>query len=250
MLHRPRLLALGGVLLLAIAAGAGGYALTRPPALVVTGTQVDLPVPQVRLTDQHGAPFTLADLHGKVVVIFPFLTDCHEICPLTTAAFLQMQAAIDAASLADRVALVEITVDPGRDTPERLAAYAKLASANWTMLTGTQADLDRLWGFFGISVQKEPVASPALIDWYTNQPETYDMTHTPVLIFLDAQGRERIVLVGTADVHDSIPAQLESMLNTQGHEDLHSPSEPWTPQQALDNVSVLLGVPRIEVPAN
>lgn len=247
MSNRVRLLAAGGVLVLLIAAGAGVYALTRPPSLAITGDQVDFSVPQVPLLNQDGAPFSLADLHGKVVVVYPFLTACHDQCPLATAAFIQMQAAIKAAGLSDRVALVEITVDPARDTPARLAAYAKLASADWTMATGTADNITALWKFFGVVATQEPVPSPAMLDWYTGQPDTYDVSHTPALFFLDTQGHERIVLIGTADVRNAIPTQLEGLLDTQGHQDLQNPSAPWTAQQALDNISVLLGTSRIPV---
>jgi len=247
MFTRIRLLAIGGALLLAIAVGVTAYALTRPPSLTVSGSELDVPVPQVPLVNQDGASFTLADLHGKVVVVYPFLTACHDQCPLATAAFIQMQAAIKAAGLADRVALVEITVDPQRDTPARLAAYAKLASADWTMATGSAENITTLWKFFGVVAQQEPVVDPGLLDWYTGKPDTYDVNHTPALIFLDAQGHERIVLVGTADVRGSIPNALEGLLDTEGHQDLQNPSEPWTAQQALDNISILLGAPRIPV---
>jgi cytochrome oxidase Cu insertion factor (SCO1/SenC/PrrC family) len=246
---RVRLLVVGGVVVLAIAALVAGYLLTLPAPLKVTGSQANRPVPDITLTDQSGSPFVLSDLHGKVVVIYPFLTDCHELCPLTTAAFIQMQEAITAAGLQDRVALLEVTVDPARDTPARLAAYAKLTSADWTMLTGSADNIAAFWKFFGVFSEQTPVGSPAPIDWYTNQPETYDVTHTPALIFLDARGHERVVVVGTAQIAASaMPSQLEAMLNATGQDNLAHPSEPWTVQQALDNVSILLGRPRIAAP--
>lgn len=249
MTVRLRLLVIGGVVILAVAALVAGYLLTLPPPVKVTGSEANRPVPDIALTDQSGKDFTLSELRGKVVVIYPFLTDCHEVCPMTTAAFIQMQQAIAAAGLQDRVALLEVTVDPERDAPARLAAYAKLTSADWTMLTGSADNIAAFWKFFGVFSERTAVASPAPIDWYTNQPETYDVSHTPALIFLDAQGNERIVLVGTAQIAASaMPSQLQAMLNDTGRQNLAHPSEPWTVQQALDNVSILLGRPRIAAP--
>lgn len=220
-----------------------GWWLIRRPQLTLTGTEVDQAVPDIPLTDEHGRPFRLSDLRGKVVVIYPFLTDCHEMCPITTGAFIQIAHAIGRAGLTDQVALLEVTVDPKRDTPERLAAYADLASASWRMLTGSSYNLDRFWSFFGVSRVRTPIESPAPIDWYTHEPETYDIGHTPVLIFIDQQGHERIVLVGTADVRGQLPPQLAAMLSEQGRQNLEAPPEPWTVEQALDDVGLLLGRP-------
>jgi len=212
---------------------------SSPPA--ITGTQIDQPVPDVALVDQHGSTIHLSDMRGKIVVVYPFLTACHELCPMTTGAFIQIAQAIHAAGLQDRVALWEVTVDPQRDTPQRLAAYADLVSADWTMLTGTQANLDAFWKFFGVEHAQQAVGSPAPIDWYTHQPETYDVNHTPVLLFIDASGHERIVLVGTADLGGQLAPSLKAMLNDTGLQNLAHPDAPWTVRQALDNIGALLG---------
>jgi protein SCO1/2 len=207
----------------------------------ISGTQLDQPVPDLALIDQHGRQVSLASLRGKVVVIYPFLTACHEVCPMTTGAFIQMSDAIRRAGLGDRVALLEVSVDPGRDTPQRLAAYADLVSADWTMLTGSANQLRRFWAFFGVYFSQTNIEQPAPIDWYTNEPETYDVTHTQALIFVDPQGHERIVLVGTADTGHALPSPLAAMLNDVGRSQLAHPQAPWTVQEALDNVGALLG---------
>jgi protein SCO1/2 len=207
----------------------------------ITGTELDQPVPDLALIDQHGRQISLASLRGKVVVIYPFLTACHEVCPMTTGAFIQMSDAIRRAGVADRVALLEVSVDPGRDTPQRLAAYADLVSADWTMLTGSADQLRRFWAFFGVYFSQTDIEQPAPIDWHTHEPETYDVTHTQALIFVDPQGHERIVLVGTADTGNALRSPLAAMLNDVGRSQLAHPQAPWTVQQALDNVGALLG---------
>ena len=86
---------------------------------------------------------------------------------------------------------MEITVDPGRDTPARLAAYSKEFGADWVLLTGTPSNLNALWKFFGVSVQIVPEEQPAKIDWWTGQPLTYDVNHTDGYFLIDAAGHER-----------------------------------------------------------
>jgi cytochrome oxidase Cu insertion factor (SCO1/SenC/PrrC family) len=58
-----------------------------------------------------------------VVVLAPFLSLCQDECPLITAAYTSLQRDVQAAGLSQRVAFVEATVDPVRDSIARLAAY-------------------------------------------------------------------------------------------------------------------------------
>ena len=55
-------------------------------------------------------------------MVVPFLTLCTDICPLTTGNLLQVEQSLRAARVADKVQIIELSVDPGRDTPARLAA--------------------------------------------------------------------------------------------------------------------------------
>ena len=79
----------------------------------------------------------------------PFLSLCQDECPLVTGAFIALQRDVRSAGLGNRVVFMEVSVDPGRDTPARLAAYSKEFGADWVLLTGTPADLHALWKFFG-----------------------------------------------------------------------------------------------------
>ena len=87
------------------------------------------------LVDKQGRTVSLASFHGRVVVLAPTLTLCSEVCPITSGAFIRMEAAVRKAGLGSRVAFVEVTVDPERDTPSRLRAYERLTGVDWTLLT-------------------------------------------------------------------------------------------------------------------
>ena len=79
---------------------------------------------------------------------------------------------------ADKVVFVEATVDPGRDSVARLAAYQKEFGATWELWTGSATNLANFWKAFGVTYQVVPEAQPAHLDWYTGQPLTYDVDHT------------------------------------------------------------------------
>lgn len=238
----PRLLAAAAATLVLVLA-AGGYtvfgtAAASPP---VTGVEFDQAMPDVPLIDASGQATSLAALHGRYVVLASFLTLCHEVCPITTGAFIEMRQAVAKAGLTDRVAFVEVTVDPGRDTPARLRAYAQLTGADWTLLTGTPANLARLWKFLGVSYEITGPGSPAPIDWWTHKPETYDVAHSDGLFFIDPQGHERIAVVGMPDTGGTLDPTLTSMLDAQGLSNLHDPQGAWTVPQALDDLGHLVG---------
>ena len=104
---------------------------TRNPSLPVYST-----VPGFKLTDQTGAEFSSAALNGHIWVADFFFTNCPGPCPRMSSQMHQVQTAL-AAEAAAR--FVSFTVDPARDTPPVLAAYAQHFEATpgkWFFLTG------------------------------------------------------------------------------------------------------------------
>ena len=147
-------------------AACGSSAPAAPPPS--QGLVLDRPTPQhVPLVDQHGRAVSLAALRGKVVVLAPFLSLCQDECPLITGAFISLQRDLQAAGLAHRVVFVEATVDPGRDSVARLAAYQREFGADWDLWTGTPADVAAFWKPFGVEYQTVPEEQPPKIDWFT-----------------------------------------------------------------------------------
>src|ERR1700748_1576458 len=145
-----RLVGVLAVSALAVTACASGPGAPGPPSAYL-GTVVDTPVPasvaDLPLTTDTGQVTSLAAWHGQVVVLTDFLTLCQETCPMTTGNLLMMDRAVMAAGLGSRVRFVELTVDPGRDTPSRLRAYRQLvgAPANFSLLTASPAVLGQIW---------------------------------------------------------------------------------------------------------
>ena len=206
------------------------------------GLVLNGPTPQhVALVDQRGRAVTLAGLRGKIVVLAPFLTLCQDECPLVTGAFIALQRDLRAAGLARQVAFVEATVDPGRDSVARLAAYEREFGADWELWTGTPAAVAAFWKPFGVGYQKVPEDAPAKTDWYTGVPLTYDVVHTDGYLLIGTDGRERFVDASAPDLPDLNPT-LSGLLDHAGVHNLHHPQQPnWTVDDALASVGWLLG---------
>jgi protein SCO1/2 len=247
----------GSLTRLAGALAAGALAVTacgsspgRPaPPSAYLGTVADTPVPasvaDLPLTTETGQVTSLAAWHGQVVVLTDFLTLCQETCPLTTGNLLMMDRAVLAAGLGSRVRFVELTVDPGRDTPSRLRAYRQLvgAPANFSLLTASPAVLGQIWRYFGVRYQRVAEDEPPGTDWLTGQALTYDVDHQDALIYLDAGGRERFVVQGSPDGQGApIAPALRRFLSPQGRADLsHPDASTWTAAQAITPVAWLTG---------
>jgi cytochrome oxidase Cu insertion factor (SCO1/SenC/PrrC family) len=218
---------------------------SSPPAAPSAneGLIMNRPTPShVQLENQHGQTVSLAGLKGKVVVLAPFLTLCQDECPLVTAAFIGLQRDVKAAGLGSKVVFVEATVDPGRDTVARLAAYQPTYGANWDLWTGTPANLAAFWKAFGVSYQIVPEEQPAHSDWLTGKPLTYDVDHTDGYILIDAKGHERFVDSNAPNLHGKLNKKLTALLNAGGVEGLHHPKPlDWSVNQALAAISWVVG---------
>jgi protein SCO1 len=241
---------------LAVTACASEPGAPGPPSAYL-GTVMDTPVPasvaDLPLTTDTGQVTSLAAWHGQVVVLTDFLTLCQETCPLTTGNLLMMDHAVTAAGLGRRVHFVELTVDPSRDTPSRLRAYRKLigAPANLSLLTGSPAVIAQIWRYFRVRYQRVAEDRPPGTDWLTGRTLSYDIDHEDALVYLDARGRERFVVVGNPNAKAApIAPALRRFLNPQGRANLsHPDASTWTAAEALSPIAWLTGE-TIQLPAN
>lgn len=101
-------------------------------------------VPHFTLTDSQGHAFDSKALAGKVWIVDFIYTNCPGPCPRMTS---QMHKAAEKLKGNDGIRLVSISVDPERDTPPVLDAYAHHfggPTPNWVFLTGPTATIDLL----------------------------------------------------------------------------------------------------------
>jgi len=107
--------------------------------------------------DQDGRARTLASLAGRVQVVAMVYTHCTHTCPLIVDDLKRMERALPPADRA-RAGFVLVSLDPSRDTPERLkewVANARLDRARWTMLTGGEDGVRELAALLGIRYRRE-----------------------------------------------------------------------------------------------
>ena len=130
---RRVLLACAAIVVAALAVLLATFATRQPdPALDDLGA-----VPAFQLVDERGQAFTEDALRGHVTIVSFIFTRCDTICPVTSLKMEHLQERTF--DLGDRVKLVSFSVDPGYDTPAKLAAYAQRYQADptrWRFVTG------------------------------------------------------------------------------------------------------------------
>lgn len=141
------------------------------------------PVPAFSLMDQARAPLTDESLRGHVWLADFIFTRCPGQCLLMTDRFAALQRALPEPSLR----FVSFSVDPARDTPEALAAYAARYGADprWRLATGDAEAIRRLsQEGFKLSAVQDPASGIA---------------HSIRLVLVDASG----VIRGYYDAGDA-----------------------------------------------
>ena len=92
------------------------------------------------LIDHHGSPFAREDLIDQWTLIFFGFTHCPDICPTTMAELAELKAQLVGTEASD-ARVVMLSVDPARDTPERLAQYVPYFHADFVGVTGDFTDI-------------------------------------------------------------------------------------------------------------
>lgn len=135
------------------------------------------PIPEVRLQAADGGEWTAQQLVGQWDLLFFGYTFCPDVCPTTLAELRQLLADLPE-DVRSNLQVTLISVDPQRDTPERLAEYVGYFNADFDAATGEPEQLEKLASALSI----------AYIEPDTSQ-EDYLVDHSGQVVIVDPQGR-------------------------------------------------------------
>ena len=144
------------------------------------------------LSDHHGKPMTLADFRGKVVLVFFGYTACPDACPTALARFAGVMKVL--AADAERVQVLFVTLDPLRDTPEKLAAYVPWFYPSFLGLYGEPAAIAAAAREFKVFFARS-AGSPGM---------GYLIDHSTAAYAFDPAGRIRLYIKDDASVADIV----------------------------------------------
>jgi protein SCO1 len=136
-------------------------------------------VQQFNLTDHSNKPFKLERLKNKWTFIFFGYTFCPDICPTTMSALTATMSQLkNNPDVAKDVQVVFVSVDPQRDTIEKLASYMGYFNKEFTGVTGSRKELDALVSQAGAGYAIEPETAPG----------EYLVSHTSSIFLINPDG--------------------------------------------------------------
>ncbi|MDB5096924.1 MAG: hypothetical protein JWM80_1345 [Cyanobacteria bacterium RYN_339] len=181
-----RVLTAGGLALMLAACPAGR---TRFPHAVMTPA-APLALPAAALVGEGGKPFALSSLQGRWVWLYFGFTNCPDVCPVALDFLADEYKRLKAPK---QVQAVFVSVDPKRDDPARLQAFARFHHPAFIGVTGPDPVLAGLTHALNASYVLEKPATPG---------GEYGVSHTNLIFLLDPQGRQVATYVPGANPGD------------------------------------------------
>ncbi|MDR3516006.1 MAG: SCO family protein [Azospirillaceae bacterium] len=204
--HRVAIIAL--IILAATAIGGylglAGPGAGLPGTVPVVGSAIGGPF---TLVDDHGRTVHDTDYRGKILLLYFGYSFCPDLCPTALQTMAQTLSL-----LADDAATVQalfITVDPGRDTPEKLSDYVHQFDPRLIGLTGDSRQIAAVTAAYHVQFTK--------VDG--NDPATYLVDHSSFFYVTDADGKFAAMLESQAT-----PDQIAAVIRAQRRNPVHRAS--------------------------
>jgi len=178
--------------------------LTPKDIEIASGTLLKQPraIEAFQLSDTAGAPFDNARLQGHWSLVFAGFTYCPDVCPSTLAMLKGLKGKLDAAQTPLQV--VFVSVDPQRDTPDKLDRYVHYFSPEFVGITGSEAELEKLARSMSLVFAKVPGSTP----------DSYTMDHSAALVLINPQAQVAGYFLPPHHV-DALSADLQRVIRGQ-----------------------------------
>ena len=158
-----------------------------------TYPRLDTPLPTFALVDQHGDEVTKADLVGEPAIITFAFGHCETICPMVVHNSIRARASFP---VTERPSIIVVTLDPWRDTPNRLPALADqfMLEEGDRVLSGTVDDVNRFLDELNVSRERDL--------------KTGDIIHPSLVYLVDREGQLAYGATGHATLIEELLGRL------------------------------------------
>jgi protein SCO1/2 len=178
--------------LILVLLGACGSQELDPSQFKGTFLPTPIPAPDFALSNAAGDTVHLSDYEGEIVLLYFGYTFCPDICPTTLSELSKVQRELDDAG--EKIQVLMITVDPERDTPEKLEQYVTHFHPDFVGLSGTKEEIDAAGEGFGIFYEKEE----------GTEATGYLVNHTARVFVVDPQGNYQLSFAYGTPVEDIV----------------------------------------------
>jgi protein SCO1/2 len=179
----------------------------RSPLAAATWLPETLALPAVELLDDSGQGADLDVFRGKFSLLFFGFTNCPDVCPLTLKVLADTRAELVKRAPRAVPQVVFVSVDPDRDTPERIAAYLRNFDPEFRGMTGPDERLAPLVKALGVTVEK-----------HQHGGEQYTVVHNSTVYFIGPAAELVAVASGP---HDSTTLVADYLKIRQRYRSAH-----------------------------
>jgi len=158
-----------------------------------------MPELSYELTDTSGKTVTAEDTDGNIRLMFFGFTSCPDICPTTLQKLARVVKNLPEPTRQD-VKIIFVSVDPERDTPERIKSYVEFFSDSIIGLTGSEKNLRELSKRYRTTFGYEA----------PNEDGNYDVSHSSAVYVFDRDGEARL-LVRPGQSTEALIADLKAL---------------------------------------
>lgn len=158
--------------------------------VLLTGSVIEppRPLPEFSLLDGRNQPFKRANLRDHWSLLFFGFTNCPDVCPNTLSLLSQVNKQLIDLPQSRRPQVVFVSVDPQRDSADKVGAYARFFNTDFVGVTGALEEIDNFTKAIGV-----PVARVAL------DTGGYTVDHSGAVFAIDPDGALRALFSSPRD---------------------------------------------------
>jgi protein SCO1 len=134
--------------------------------------------PDFTLTNQYGTHTSLSQFRGRVVLLYFGYTHCPDACPMTLSLLKESMEKLG--NDRNRVQVLFITVDPERDTAQKLKSYVPYFDKDCLGLTGSPEEIAKVTKDYDVSYEKEPADAESNAGYF--------MSHSTSVYLINPEG--------------------------------------------------------------
>jgi protein SCO1/2 len=205
-----------GIIILAILAAAGGFYFSyyKAPDLDLPGVRYfakPIDLQNFTLVDQNSRPFNANRLNGHWTVMFFGYTHCPDVCPTTLSVMANVHEQLSQHKDFPKTKFVFVSVDPLRDSPQRLQEYVTYFDPTFLGVTGQQVEIDKLTSQAGAFYDFEDPQTGARLaaNDLKSASADYIVNHYSALIIVNPSGKMIAHIYSPHDANDVVNVLLK-----------------------------------------
>ena len=158
-----------------------------------------MPALEFELTDENGRTVSAEQYRGRLTLLFFGFANCPDVCPTTLARLASASSKLPE-RVQERLRVLFVSVDPARDSPEKLRRYTKAFGPEFIGLTGSKDALDALTRRYRVTYGYGE----------KDQAGNYQVSHSSAVFAFDREGEARL-LIRDSDSIEAVTADLQQL---------------------------------------